>query len=93
MRSQFGSLDEVMAIVKANQCGTPVLQVSLHDLRNLKKELHQFDHHNDEVFQVSFSVAQRSSRSLRHCCIKSSIQHMPTVRQHLFDLLSDLLLK
>lgn len=27
-------------------------QVSLHDLRNLKKELHQFDHHNDEVFQV-----------------------------------------
>ena len=29
------------------------LQVSLHDLRNLRKELHQFEHHNDEVFQVS----------------------------------------
>ena len=30
-------------------CG---VQVSLHDLRNLRKELHQFEHHNDEVFQV-----------------------------------------
>lgn len=28
------------------------VQVSLHDLRNLRKELHQFEHHNDEVFQV-----------------------------------------
>ena len=24
----------------------------MHDLRNLRKELHQFEHHNDEVFQV-----------------------------------------
>lgn len=29
------------------------MQVSLHDLRNLRKELHQFEHHDDEVFQVS----------------------------------------
>lgn len=59
MRSQFGSLDEVIAVVKANQCGTPILQVSLHDLRNLKKELHQFDHHNDEVFQVFVLCSSR----------------------------------
>ncbi|DBA97075.1 TPA: Chromatin assembly complex, subunit 3 [Trebouxia sp. C0004] len=29
--------------------------VSLHDLRNLRKELHQFEHHNDEVFQIGWS--------------------------------------
>ena len=31
------------------------MQVSLHDLRNLRKELHQFEHHNDEVFQVGLA--------------------------------------
>ncbi|KAL3132860.1 Chromatin assembly complex, subunit 3 [Trebouxia sp. C0009 RCD-2024] len=29
--------------------------VSLHDLRNLRKELHQFEHHDDEVFQLGWS--------------------------------------
>ena len=28
------------------------LQVALHDMRNIKKPLHVFEHHNEEVFQV-----------------------------------------
>ncbi len=28
------------------------MQVALHDMRQLKKPLHMFEHHNEEVFQV-----------------------------------------
>ena len=28
------------------------MQVALHDMRNLTKQLHVFDHHAEEVFQV-----------------------------------------
>jgi WD40 repeat protein len=31
------------------------LQVALHDLRNLRKPLHVFQHHNEEVFQIGWS--------------------------------------
>ena len=31
------------------------LQVALHDMRNLTKQLHVFDHHNEEVFQIGWS--------------------------------------
>ena len=30
-------------------------QVALHDLRNLRKPLHTFDHHPEEVFQIGWS--------------------------------------
>jgi WD40 repeat protein len=30
-------------------------QVALHDLRNLRKPLHTFEHHNEEVFQIGWS--------------------------------------
>jgi len=29
--------------------------VALHDMRNLTKQLHVFDHHNEEVFQIGWS--------------------------------------
>ena len=32
-----------------------ILQVALHDMRNLTKQLHVFDHHNEEVFQIGWS--------------------------------------
>ena len=32
-----------------------VLQVTLHDLRMIKKDLHVFEHHNEEVFQIGWS--------------------------------------
>lgn len=31
------------------------MQVALHDLRNLRKPLHTFQHHNEEVFQIGWS--------------------------------------
>ena len=31
------------------------LQVALHDIRNLRKALHTFEHHNEEVFQIGWS--------------------------------------
>ena len=31
------------------------LQVTLHDLRMIKKDLHVFEHHNEEVFQIGWS--------------------------------------
>ena len=34
---------------------THLLQVALHDLRNLRKPLHTFEHHNEEVFQIGWS--------------------------------------
>lgn len=40
------------------------LQVSLHDLRNLRKELHQFEHHDDEVFQVCLQPQLSAAGSL-----------------------------
>lgn len=30
-------------------------QVALHDLRNLRRPLHTFEHHNEEVFQIGWS--------------------------------------
>ena len=30
-------------------------QVALHDIRNLRKALHTFEHHNEEVFQIGWS--------------------------------------
>ena len=30
-------------------------QVALHDIRNLRKPLHTFEHHNEEVFQIGWS--------------------------------------
>lgn len=30
-------------------------QVALHDMRNLTKQLHVFDHHAEEVFQIGWS--------------------------------------
>jgi histone-binding protein RBBP4 len=30
-------------------------QVALHDIRNLSKRLHIFDHHAEEVFQIGWS--------------------------------------
>jgi hypothetical protein len=29
--------------------------VALHDIRNLRKALHTFEHHNEEVFQIGWS--------------------------------------
>ena len=29
--------------------------MALHDLRNLRKPLHTFEHHNEEVFQIGWS--------------------------------------
>ena len=37
------------------QAASHVLQVTLHDLRMIKKDLHVFEHHNEEVFQIGWS--------------------------------------
>ena len=34
---------------------SPAMQVALHDLRNLRKPLHTFNHHPEEVFQIGWS--------------------------------------
>ena len=36
-------------------CGDMCAQVALHDLRNLRRPLHTFEHHNEEVFQIGWS--------------------------------------
>jgi hypothetical protein len=41
--------------------GCCLLQVALHDWRNLSQRLHVFDGHSEEVFQVSVAGAPGSS--------------------------------
>lgn len=36
-------------------CAGMCAQVALHDLRNLRRPLHSFEHHNEEVFQIGWS--------------------------------------
>lgn len=49
---------------------TRLLQVALHDLRNLEAPLHTFDSHTEEVFQVA-------------CCRLSSVRHIHVLSQSL----------
>ena len=39
----------------ANEATAGGGQVALHDIRNLRKPLHTFEHHNEEVFQIGWS--------------------------------------